>query len=115
MQGGTRIELRMKLPQEILESVIHENSARAKLILDHSGNDMDTGSEEKVYFAPPLNFRTVSRDELTGEYKIDPLPAGYEVFLLHTEKHKSDWNHGKTAGIAFNQLKQEIIYWAEVW
>ena len=115
MQGGTTIELRMKLPQKMLEEVIHENRARTKLILDHSGNDKDTSTEKKVYFAPPLNFRTVSRDELTDQNKIDPLPVGYEIFLLHIEKHKNYWNHGKTSGIAFNRLKQEIIYRAEVW
>ena len=115
MQGGTTIELRMKLPQKMFEAIIHENRTRAKLILDHSGNDIDTSTEKKVYFAPPLNFRTVSRDELTDEYSIDPLPADYQIFLLHIDKHKSYWNHGQTAAIAFSRLNQEIIYRAEVW
>jgi hypothetical protein len=84
----------------------------AKLILDHLGKDNDTKSEEKVYFEPSLKFHTVSRAELTDEYQIGPLPAGYEIFLLHLKGH---WNHGRTAGIAVSQVRKEIIYWAAVW
>jgi hypothetical protein len=115
MQGGTTIELRMQMPQREFDAIAQKHRVQAKLILDHLGNDSDTKSENKVYFAPILNFYTVSREELTDDYKIGPLPVGYEIFFLHIKEYKQYWNHGKTAGIAVSQLKNEIIYWAEVW
>jgi hypothetical protein len=115
MQGGTTIELRMQMPEREFYAIVQKNRAQAKLILDHLGKDNDTKPEEKVYFAPHLRFYTVSKAELTDEYQVGPLPAGYEIFLLHIKENKRDWNHGKTAGVAGSQLKKEIIYWAEVW
>lgn len=115
MQGGTTIELRMQMSEREFDSLVQKHRPMAKLILDHLGKDNDTKSEEKVYFEPPLMFYTVSRAELTDEYQIGPLPAGYEIFLLHLKEYKRDWNHGKSAGIAANQERKEIIYWAGVW
>jgi hypothetical protein len=105
----------MQLPERQFDSIVQKHRAEAKLILDHSGKDNDTKSEEKVYFAPPLMFHTVSREELTDEYELDLLPAGYEILLLHLKEYKRGWNHGKTVGIAVSQVRKEIIYWAEVW
>ena len=115
MQGGTAIEVRMQMPDMEFNSIVQKHRAMAKLILDHLGKDNDTNSQEKVYFAPPLKFYTVSRAELTDEDERGPLTDGYEIFLLHSKKHKSYWNHGKTAGIAVCQARNEIIYWATVW
>jgi len=115
MQGGTTIELRMQMPEREFDSIVQKHRAMAKLILDHLGKDNDTKSQEKVYFAPPLMFHTVSRAELIDEYQIGPLPAGYEIFLLHSKEYKRYWNHGKSAGIAVSQVRKEIIYWATVW
>jgi hypothetical protein len=111
-QGGTTIELRMQMPEREFDAIVQKHHAQAKLILNHLGKENDTKSEEKGSITPSLKFYTVSRAELTDEYQIGPLPSGYEIFLLHLEGH---WNHGKTAGIAINQLRKEIIYWAEVW
>jgi len=115
MQGGTAIELRMQMSQRAFDSIVHKHRAMAKLILDHLGKDNETKSQEKIYFEPPLMFYTVSRAELTDEYEIGPLPDGYEIFLLHSKKYERYWNHGKTAGIAVSQDRNEIIYWAAVW
>ena len=115
MQGGTTIELRMQIPEREFDSIVQKHRAMAKLILDHLGKDNVTKSQERVYFAPPLMFYTVPKAELTDEYQIGPLPVGYEIFLLHLKKNKSYWNHGKTAGIAVDQARKEIIYWASVW
>jgi hypothetical protein len=115
MQGGTTIELRMQIPEREFDSIVQKHHAMAKLILDHLGKDNVTKSQERLYFAPPLIFYTVPKAELTDEYQIGPLPAGYEIFVLHLKKNESDWNHGKTAGIAVGQARKEIIYWASVW
>lgn len=115
MQGGTTIELRMQMPEREFDSIEQTHRAIAKLILDHLRKDNDTKSQEKFYFAPPLMFYTVSTAELTDEYQAGPLPAGYEIFLLHSKKYKRYWNHGKSAGIAVSQARKEIIYWATVW
>ena len=115
MQGGTTIELRMQMPKREFDSIVQKHRTMAKLILNHLGEDNNTKSQQKVYFAPPLMFYTVSRAELTDEYQIGPLPAGYEIFLLHSIEYKRDWNHGKSAGIAVSQVRKEIIYWAAVW
>jgi len=115
MQGGTTIELRMQIPEREFDSIVQKHHAMAKLILDHLGKDNVTKSQERLYFAQPLIFYTVPKAELTDEYQIGPLPAGYEIFVLHLKKNESDWNHGKTAGIAVGQARKEIIYWASVW
>lgn len=115
MQGGTAVEVRMQMPERQFDSIVQKHRAMAKLILDHLGKDNDTKSQEKVYFAPPLMFYTVSKEELTDHYQTGPLPVGYEIFLLHLKKYKNYWNHGKTAGIAVSQARKEIIYWAAVW
>ena len=112
MQGGTTIELRMQMPEREFDSIVHKHRATAILILDHLGKYNDKKSGEEVYFEPSLKFYTVSRAELTDEYKTGSLPVGYEIFLLHLKGH---WNHGKTAGIAVDQTRNEIIYWAESW
>ena len=115
MQGGTTIELRMKMPEKEFDSIVQKYSAMAKLILDHTGKDKDKESKEKVYFAPPMHFFTVSREELSSADQIEILPVGYEIFLLHLKKNNNYWNHGKTAGIAVNQARKEIIYRSESW
>lgn len=115
MQGGTTIELRMKLPKAEFNEIIQKHRPDAKLVLDHLGRDIDPDTSGKVYFAPPLHFYTISRNELTNESQTGPLPAGYEIFLIHIKKHKRYWNHGKTSGIAFCRSKNEVLYRAEVW
>ena len=89
MQGGTTIELRMQMPEREFDSIVQNHRAMAKLILDHLGKDNDTKSQEKVYFAPPLMFYTVSRAELTDEYQIGPLPADYEIFGINRQRYNS--------------------------
>ena len=111
MQGGTNIELRMRLPRSEFDSIVQEHHAMSKSILDHLGKDKlrkPKPNEDPI----SLHFFTVDRSELTDEYQLGPLPAGYEIILLHLEGY---WNHGKTAGIAVNELGSEVIYWAAAW
>lgn len=111
-QGGSTIELRMKLPVSDFDSVVQNYRSRAIIILDHLGKPVNIRQEEKDITEIMLHFFTVSREELTDEYRIGPLPADYEIFLLRLE---GSWNHGKTAVIAVNQLKKEVIFRAEAW
>ena len=111
-QGGTTIELRMQMPQKEFEAIVQNHRTFAILILDHLGEPIEAMLEAKDSHELSLHFYTVSREEFGDEYQLGPLPGGYKIFLLHLKGH---WNHGKTAGIAVNQARKEIIYWAESW
>jgi hypothetical protein len=111
-QGGTTIELRMEIPGKAFDSIVDKHRSMAKLTLNHLGKPINTRPEEKDSFTPSLYYHTVSRAEIYDEDHIGPLLADYKIFLLHLEGY---WNHGKTAGIAVDQTKREIIYWAESW
>ena len=112
MQGETTIELRMQMPQKKFDAIVRKHRPFVLLILDHLGNPIENRLEAKDFYELSLKFYTVSREEFEDEYHKGPLPGGYKIFLLHL---KGDWNHGKTAGIAVNQTRKEIIYWAESW
>jgi len=112
MQGGTTIELRMQMPHKEFDAIIQQHRTVAMLILDHFGKPIETSPETKDSYELSLHFYTVSREEFGDEYHEGPLPSGYIIFLLHL---KGNWNHGKEAGIAVNQTRREIIYWAESW
>lgn len=112
MQGGTTIELRMQMPQKEFDTILQEHRPFAQLILDHLGKPIETRLEAKDSYELSLHFYTVSKEEFGDEYHIGPLPGGYKILLLHLKGH---WNHGKTAGIAVNQTRKEIIYWAASW
>ena len=111
-QGGTTIELRMQMPQKEFDAIVRNHRTVAILILDHLGKPIEARLAAKDSHELSLHFYTVPREEFGDEYQLGPLPGGYQIFLLHLKGH---WNHGKTAGIAVNQTKKEVIYWAESW
>ena len=75
-------------------------------ILDHLGKGKLRQAKTNDDFSLAVRFNTVSRAELTDEYQMGPLPAGYEIMLLQL-------NPRTASGIAVSKLRREVIYWAD--
>lgn len=108
LQGGSHLQLRMKLPiSEINELLIKFRSqSKYKFIggdrSDHA--DMEGG-------VPTTYFYTSGIEDLS-------FPSNYEILVLDSENAgtpDAPWNHGSGYGVIICTEKSEIIYWAEYW
>jgi len=116
LQGGSTIELRVKVPAKHVEEVYTAYRPKAKIILN-GAEKLDRGTSNPDML-PKWSFVTFppNENEIPGTHTL--LPKDFEILLLSSEPYKSnptDWNHGKATGISISRQRREIIYWAEDW
>ncbi len=107
-QGGTALQLRVRLPGSEVEAVRSEYIGKAKYVLSAHMENGGSSQDEEV--------RT------TGFYTADgsssEFPETFEIIVLDAEYLGSDdapWNHGVSYGIAVSLADSEIVYWYEDW
>jgi hypothetical protein len=116
LQGGSSIELRVKMPTNFVEEVLATYKQKAKAVFN-GAEKLDRGTSNPDML-PKWSFITYPPDEneTPGTYSL--LPKDFKILLLSSEPYKSnptDWNHGKATGISISRQRREIIYWAEDW
>jgi len=116
LQGGSTIELRVKVPAKHVEEVYTAYRPKAKIILN-GAEKLDRGTSNPDML-PKWSFVTFppNENEIPGTHTL--LPKDFKILLLSSEPYKSnptDWNHGKATGISISRQRREIIYWAEDW
>jgi len=116
IQGGSTIELRMRMPSEFIEREIIEGRKKAKLIL--RGDQESVGNDDPVSMICKSQFMTFPKEEFQSENQLALLPGDFEILLLSSRPYETDpisWNHGDCSGISVSRKRNEVIYWAEDW
>ncbi|MFI5204000.1 MAG: hypothetical protein ACHQF2_05840 [Flavobacteriales bacterium] len=104
LQGGTHLQVLVEYayPDEYLKE------ARALL-----GKAAHAGT--KKYLKDSLDINLLFKSEVGT---IKSLSEYKEIVVIHaipTGDKKFKWNHGVTAGAAFNPVQLQILYWTEDW
>jgi len=97
-QGGTALQLRLRLPVAELEDA---SSRFAEVSVSPNG-------------MPMPRFYTGDANEQNGA----PFPSSYDILALGATDLGSEgnsWNHGVAYGVAVNHAASEIVYWYEDW
>ena len=108
LQGGSFLQLKMKLPQTKIEKLLaqYRNRSQRKY---QGGNTNDHLNQKN---GVPTTFFHTSDNEA------ESFPPSYEILVLgaHDRGNSSfKWNHGDSYGVAIDKYTSEIVYWAEVW
>jgi len=116
LQGGSTIELRVRMPDNFIESVYQKYRPEAKAT--YNGAEKLEGGVNHPNKLPKWRFATFSPDEYDTQGHPSLLPQDFEILLLQSHPSKTnpgDWNHGQSSGISISRQRREIIYWAEDW
>ena len=111
LQGGSSIELKIRMPEEFVREVRATYISQAKSVFNGAEN-LKRGSDGPDV-PPKWNFFTFSSDRNETTVESQHLPQDFEILLL--SPYPSNLNHGETSGIGISQKRGEIIYWAEDW
>jgi hypothetical protein len=107
-QGGTALQLRVRLPGSEVEAIRLEFIDKAKYIYSAQMENDGISQDEEV--------RTTGF--YTGDDSSSEFPDAFEILVLNAEYLGSDdapWNHGVSYGIAVSIADSEIVYWYEDW
>ena len=110
LQGGARLELRMRLPLDTVDEIASQYRSDAIAHFDASGEPVEADTD--LSSSPKFHFSTVALPELEASDRGSILPGDYEIFLLYA-RMPVDMNHPHIAGLAFSRTRSEVIYWAE--
>ena len=110
LQGGAAIELRVRLPADIIEEIDRTYRPRAKSVFDAAGDPVE--SNAKADPLPKLSFHTVPFEIDPTSGRFTPLPEGFETLLLWSPE-SVNLNHPRGAGITISHQRREVIYWAQ--
>ncbi len=110
LQGGSSIELRARLPAEVIEGIERTYRPRAKGVFDAAGDPV--GSDQEALLLPKLGFRTVPPQMSLDPPRATALPADFETLLLWSSE-PVNLNHPHAGGISISRQRGEVVYWAE--
>ena len=116
LQGGSSIELRLKMPAEFVEEVYTTYTVQAKAIFNAA--EKTPSDPYNPLMLPKWCFFTLPPDQNETQGVPPLLPQDFQILLLSSHPYKSnptDWNHGESSGISINKKRSEIIYRAEDW
>ena len=108
LQGGSYLQLRLKLPPRRIEDLYSHFSASA--IHEYRGGDLSYHGKLPDG-VPTTRFYTSDTDD-------EVFPPTYEIFVLGAQPGGSsefEWNHGYSYGVAIDRFASEIVYWSEYW
>jgi hypothetical protein len=113
LQGGTILELRMKLAPEKIKSIEAEFIKKAKIkyipgAKNNSPTEEDNPTEMKVKY----NYKSY-----TGALNGENFPSNYKLLVLEDTRGapKYDWNHPDVYGLAIDLTASEVVYWLDDW
>ena len=116
LQGGSAIELRVKMPPRDVHALYEEYSAMAKLSCRGDAKlDRTVGNPDMF---PKFTFHTFPREEIHSTNTLALLPSDFQMLLLSSRSYHTNpvsWNHGDCAGLSVSTTRNEVIYWAEAW
>ena len=108
MQGGSYIQLRLRLPADkILELYSKFAAIRTKSFF---AGDYNSHGYEKGWM-PTTQF-------YTGDGNNRTFPDDFEIMVfdeVRNELPPDQWNHGRSHGVAISTNRNEIVYWADRW
>ena len=108
LQGGSFLQLKMKLPQTKINKLLAEYRNRSQR--KYQGGNTNNHLNQKN--GVPTTFFHTSGDETNS------FPPSYEILVLGARDRANSrfkWNHGDSYGVAIDKYASEIVYWVEVW
>ncbi len=107
LQGGSHIQLRYSLPQNMIRELYKEYS-RVK-IKSFSGGNFNDHIHQPGGMPTTFDYSDKKGDRrFSGDFEI-------MVFDDRSNSKSKTWNHGRSHGVAISLQKNIIIYWAESW
>ena len=116
LQGGSTIELRIQMPENLVEDIYTTYRPRAKSVF--GGAERLDRSASNPNMLRKWTFYTFQEDQFETTDEMSLLPPDFEILLLSSRPYKTspvDWNHGDCSGISVSRKRREVIYWAEAW
>jgi hypothetical protein len=108
LQGGTIMQLRLKLPVDQIDE-LYSQFGNAAI---HTFVGGDTNIHANLPDGVPTTFFYTSDSDQPS------FPVTYEIIVLGAEPYgKPDliWNHGISYGVAIDKSSSVIVYWLEDW
>lgn len=108
LQGGEIFQLRMKLPEDEIDSLYKEFRLKATHIFIGGETNDHANTTDGV---PTTFFYTSDTEDQS-------FPDDYEIMVINAEPEgtpKFKWNHGVSYGVAISTEKSDIVYWLESW
>ncbi len=108
LQGGDIVCLRLRLPQNLLKSIISDLEASGRLEVSHLG-------EIRPFAYPRFGITKPQGNNLLEG--LDHLPLGFRIFLFESdlEEIQKDWNHNFLAFTAVDTDRSEVVFFADNW
>jgi hypothetical protein len=113
LQGGTMLELRMKLAPEQIKIIEAEFFKQAKRkYIPAAKNNSPTKENSPTGMNVEYNYKSY-----TGVLNGANFPSNYKLLVLEDTRGapKYDWNHSDTYGVAIDPANSEVVYWLEDW
>jgi hypothetical protein len=113
LQGGTFLELRMKLAPDKIKSIEAEFLKQVKRkYIPGAKNNSPTEEDSPTGMKVEYNYKSY-----IGSLNGQNFPSNYKLLVLEDTRGapKYDWNHSDVYGVAIDSSTSEVVYWLEDW
>lgn len=113
LQGGTFLELRMKLAPEKIKIIEAEFFKQAKRkYIPGAENNSPTEEDSPTGMKIEYNYKSY-----IGSLNGENFPSNYKLLVLEDTRGapKYNWKHSDVYGVAIDSSTSEVVYWLEDW